>query len=81
MIGLQKWQVNKTNPYNFDHANNPLGRQGWLWSRLPITSINFVIEVEFRVGPGMVFNRHFRSPATRSPVHQTTYMVTVWQFG
>lgn len=53
MIDLQKWQVKQTgSPWIFYPVNNHLGRQGWLWSRLPITSINFVIEVEFKVGPG-----------------------------
>lgn len=23
--------------------------QGWLWSRLPITAANFIIEVEFKI--------------------------------
>jgi hypothetical protein len=24
-------------------------RQGWLWSRLPLTATNFIVEVEFKV--------------------------------
>lgn len=62
----------------------PLTRptQGWLWSRVPLTASNFVLEVEFKVRmtrlecPEMVLIAYARSLETT-----TTFMEMASQYG
>ncbi|KAG1824354.1 concanavalin A-like lectin/glucanase domain-containing protein [Suillus subaureus] len=53
---------------------------GWLWSRMPLTASNFIIEVEFKVS-GNILVVSVSKRVVRSPVNQRTCTETEWLSG
>lgn len=58
-------------------------QMGWLWSRLPITSTNFIMEVEFKVLRFVLSRLCVHSHVLRHsfPETRVIYSVMEWLFG